>query len=173
MARVVPCLSRNCTSVAAAADQPRELGQIAAAALRRIEQGIKAKIDHHDTRARSVNARRIEAVKRVEDGGRKTARPLGLLAGDLSGDAEDQQPGTGGDECVVLDRKASGDERGAGAAHGGNARHQRMAVERSPTQRSAVGDEIGCTGQRHDGAGLRRRTYGATSCRVQAPKIRR
>lgn len=87
----------------------------------------------------------IEAMKRVEDAGCKAAGALGLLARDFSGDAEDQQPGTGGHERVVLDRKACGDDGGGGAAHRSDTRHQRIAVKDGRATQ-AIGDHIRCTG---------------------------
>ena len=54
---------------------------------------------------------------------------------------------------VGLDRKAGRDQRRAGAAHGGDLGHQRMAVG-DARQPRAVADKVGRAGQRHHGGVL-------------------
>ena len=87
-ARVEPCLSRSCTSVALAAMRPREIGKRAAAGDLPDRQGHKAEIDAHQlTFARAMSVALIEIVQRIDDRDGEAARPCRLARRQFAGDA--------------------------------------------------------------------------------------
>ena len=153
MARVEPCLSRNCTRVALAANAPREIGQRAAAGNRGVDQRIETKIDVHQfTFARRDERRAIEAVQRVDDRDGEAARPCGSCAGNSPATPMiDQAPETAARNASCSTARQAASERRAGTAHRGHLRHQRMAIG-DRRNALAIGDEVGLAGQRHDGA---------------------
>ena len=67
-------------------------------------------------------------MERVDDPAGEAAGPARALRRDLAGDAERDQRGDGRQPAVALDRQRGSDQRRAGAAHGGDEPHQRIAV---------------------------------------------
>ena len=94
-------------------------------------------------------------MDRVDDLHRKASRSARLPRRAFPRHRERQQSGRGREPSVGLDRQAGGDQRRAGAAHGGYLAHQRIAVS-DPREPHPVGDQIGRPGERDDAAALAR-----------------
>ena len=69
----------------------------------------------------------------------------------FAGNADDDQRRRGRLPGIGLDRERGADQRGGRAAHGGDARHQRMAVG-DDGEAARIADEIVLAGQAHDSA---------------------
>ena len=89
----------------------------------------------------------VEAMERVDDPTGEAPRPARVLRRHLAGDAERDQRGDGGAPAIALHHQSGGDQRRAGAAHGGDQPHQRVAIGNF-CRTLTVGHHVGGAGER-------------------------
>ncbi len=99
-----------------------------------------------------AQSRAVETVKRIDDGGGEAAGPARVRAPRLHRRRRTPSARRWSQaRRSRLDRKRRADQRRAGAAHGGDKTHQRIAVRDRHAAR-AVGHNIDAAGERDDGA---------------------
>ena len=131
----------------------REIGEVVAAGHLRIDDGVNAQVDAHQLALPRRQRRAVEIVERVDDLDRETAGAARAPRRDFAGNPEHEKARRSRAPGIGLDRKAGGNQRRGGAAHGRYPAHQRMAVADTGVP-AAIGHQVGRAGETGHGVVL-------------------